>query len=194
MTQLEMVKKIMRDNGLAEPPSLDTNGASDAAMAERLLEDEALLTLAEDCWGFNHKYDVTLEPDANDHLVVPDGTMVIDVHGSDEWRNVRQLGERLYDFDDNTDEFDADVKIRVTLRYKPSCFPFHIKQYAVARASRAFAAYRKDSARFGYLQQLERDARIRALQVEGDIADHNILNTQDSLRATGVIHHHQGWL
>lgn len=186
MTRLEMVKKIMRDNGLAEPPSLDSNGASDAAMAERLLDDEALLTLAEDCWGFNERYDVTLDPDANDHITVPDGSLVVDVYGGDEWKNVRQLGERLYDFDNDTDEFEEDVKIRVTLRYKVECFPFHIKQYAVARASRALAAFRKDSARFGYLQQLERDARIRALQVEGDIADHNVNKTIDSLRMSGV--------
>lgn len=187
MNMLEMVRAVMLDNGLGEPTALNTGGPSDAGTAERIIEREAQTVLLEDAWAFNVKGKLALTPDGSSHIQVPDGTLIIDVDDADMWKNVRQVGDRLYDFDNNTDEFDQDVSIMVTLRYGPECFPMHMKQYLVARASRAMAAFRKDSARFNYLQGLERDAFIRARQVENDLQDVNITNTDGVQGAAGHI-------
>lgn len=62
MTKLDAVQEILRRSGLYVPPALDTDGASAAANAERVLDAEELAVQSRG-WHYNTRRKVQLSPD-----------------------------------------------------------------------------------------------------------------------------------
>lgn len=129
---------------------------------------------------------VTGEATSN-QIVVPDGCLDIDATDSDAWRDIVQIGDHLYDRDDNTDQFDAAIKCEYTLRYGFGCLPYKLQQYIVAKASVTF--YERFPAMKGMilarLMEHELNAKVRADQFRSDLSDTNLLFTQHNLEALG---------
>lgn len=129
---------------------------------------------------------VTGEATTN-QIVVPDGCLDIDTTGADSWKDLVQLGDHLYDRDNNTDQFDASVKCQYTLRYGFACLPYKLQQYIVAKATVAF--YERFPARqntiLGRLMEHEVNAKVRADQFKSDLLDSNRLLTLHNLEAMG---------
>lgn len=191
MNKLAAVNMILSKAGLNRVSTLDTNGNSDAAEAERVLDEEELRIQTEG-WHYNMREDVELERDsASGKIYLPVGCLTIDSDNFDAWRNITQIGDHLYDRDENTDEFDEGTTLRCsyTLRYSFECIPIEVRTYIALAATKTFIENRPlTREKFARLQVLERDvdrARLTALQINGDREDVNTLNTTSARRTRG---------
>lgn len=183
MNKLAAVNLILSKAGLNRVPTLDTNGNSDAAEAERVLDEEELRIQTEG-WHYNMRENVELtRDDASEKIYLPVGCITIDSDNSDAWRNITQIGDHLYDRDENTDEFEEGTTLlcSYTLRYSFECIPIEVRTYIAVAAAKTFVENRPlTREKFARLQLLERDvdrARTTALQINGDREDANTLNT-----------------
>lgn len=153
MTKLEAVREILRSAGLGEAPALDTGGASNASFAERLL-DEQDLEVQTDGWLFNTRTKVRLTPDIAGIIIMPAGSITIDSDDVDYYRNITQLGRRLFDLDKNTGVFTDPITVTYTIRFGFDCIPQPVQKYITRRACER------------YNDQYGRLERARALAVE----------------------------
>ena len=108
MTKLEAVNFILKRAGSYPVPALDTNGSSWASHAERMIDDEDLRIQTME-WHYNRRTNVTLSPAGDSKIYLPTGCLTIDSFGSSASRNVTQLGDHLYDLDENSETFDEDI-------------------------------------------------------------------------------------
>lgn len=189
MTKLDAVNMILTKAGLYRVSVLDTNGASDATEAERVLDEEELRIQLEG-WHYNMREDVELTPDSQtSKIYLPTGCLTIDSDQGDSWRNITQVGDYLYDRDDNTDEFTENLICSYTLRYSFECIPIEVRQYIAVQAACSFMENRpltrEKFARLGLLREDAQRARTRALQINGDREDANTLNTADAMATRG---------
>lgn len=186
MTKLEAVRLIMRRCGLLPVTALDTDGFSIAADVERELDDTELEVQAMG-WHYNTRVDVELEPDVDDHIQVPTGTIAIDVAGAHfDVKDGVQVGQYLFDRENNTDEFDSSVQASYRLRYGFGCIPYQVRKWIVAKAALKFAESRfPKQAALRLLYEEERDAEAMARQYDGDASDVNLLRTPDSRAVKG---------
>jgi len=189
MNKLDAVNLVLRKAGLYTVSSLDTNGASDAAEAERCIDEKELqIQLAG--WHYNMRENVTLEPDeATSKIYLPPGCLTIDSDDFDAWRNITQLGDHLVDRDNNTDTFDGELRCSYTLRYTWDCIPIEVRNYIAHEAAVAFLESRPLTREKAYRVSrldVERDkARTLALQINGDREDVNTLNTSSARSMRG---------
>lgn len=183
MTKLDAVNDILLAVGRDRVKSTDTGGASPAAEAERVL-DRCELDVQALGWHYNTRTDVELEPDGNSHIPVPTGVITID--SMDGEIDVTQLGDLLYNKEDNTSTFDSSIKVMYTLRYLFHCIPHIIQMYIVA-----CAAVEYNLTRFG---MADRQPRLEAMKLQRwgmaaredeDKRDTDILATVDVLRVRG---------
>jgi hypothetical protein len=185
VTKLDAVNIMLRARGMAGAAALDTDGGSDAAQAERVL-DSVELEIQSRGWAYNTRTEVTLSPDDADHIALPSGTITIDSDGSDAGRNVSQLGGRLYDLDNNTDEFDGDLIVTYILRYDFGCIPQPVQQYIAAKAAMEYAnRYPTRVDRTPMLASQYREARAEAFRFDDETSDVNVLDAVDAQRVRG---------
>lgn len=188
MTKLDAVNLILRKAGGMPVESLDTNGASDQAEAERCLDEEELRIQSE-WWHYNTVKNVELTPDSNGYVFMPDGALTIDSDSSDVWRDITQRGGRLYDLDNNTYAFTETLLVTYRLRFDFDCIPLPIRTYIAWQAAHTFYT-NKDPAKQKWirLQTLEnglKTVKTKALQFNDDSADHNTLNTPEARKVRG---------
>lgn len=183
MNKLDAVNEVMLKCGLRPVTALDTNGASRQAEVERVLDAEELRVQIEG-WHYNTRVD-TLSPDSNNRIEVPTGTLEIDSVDEDEDRNVTQIGGKLYDLDDNTYEFTADLKCRYILRIDYPCIPPPIREYIACSAAARYNEQFGSQSRQAYLAREEMRARTRAVRFNNRVADVNILDTDEAIRIKG---------
>ena len=186
MTRLEAVRKILTRCGFGDVQSLDTGGASMASYAERHL-DLVIVEVQTEGWHFNTLARVTAEPDGSDHIEAPSGTILMDTDGEDAHRDVAQVGGRLYDKDENTDEFTSSVSTEQVLNRSFGCIPFPIQNYIVARAALGFVVVHKPMERM-LIRSVEADlakAKVEANRYEVRQSDVNLLKTPWMQRAVG---------
>lgn len=184
MTKLDAVNIVLRGLGRAGVSSLDTDGASDAAQAERVL-DAVDIEIQSRGWVFNTRFEVTLSPDGSDHIALPDGCITIDADGSDSWRRVTQVGGRLFDLDNNTDEFEGDLIVTHVSRYEFSCIPHPVQEYIAAKAAVDYNAFYGHPSRAGQLH-LDLDRKKgRAFRFDNGVGDVNVLDSVESRRVRG---------
>lgn len=186
MNKLRAVNRIFNKCGIGSVSALDTGGASLASEAERLIDSVAMEVQAEG-WHFNIRTNVEVEPDGSDNIVVPSGTIAMDTDAASIHIDTAQVGDKLYNKDDNTDEFASSVYTEQTLAYSFGCIPFAIKNYIVARAAVEFARVFKNMEP-RLIRQLEGDmlkAKVEANRYEVQQSDINMLQTEESLAAVG---------
>jgi hypothetical protein len=177
MTKLEAVNIILRGMGRAGTAALDTGGNSEAAQAERTLDEVEQRVQTMYPWYFNERFDVTLSPDVDDHITLPTGALVIDAYGPDGYREVTQVGSRIYDKDNNTDEWDADLRVVYQLRYDFGCIPPPIQEYIAAKAAREYNdryGEQRNTRRKAELERKEMEARAAANRFDDQSADVNL--------------------
>lgn len=192
MTRLEAVNLILSACGLGAVANLETATKSDAASAERVL-NEVELRVQKVGWNYNTRSDVEIEPDADSHIVGPTGTIWMDSDAGDAHRNLTQLGSRLYDRDNNTDEFTSSVHVRYILRYDFDCIPHPVADYIASEAAYEFA--RRHGRRFvepgqlGFVISACREqrgrCRVEARRYESETANINLLDTEHVRRIKG---------
>lgn len=186
MNKLQAVNRIFNKCGIGSVSALDTGGASLASEAERLIDSVSMEVQAEG-WHFNIRTNVEVAPDGSDNIVVPSGTIAMDTDGESVNIDTAQVGDKLYNKDDNTDEFSSSVYTEQTLAYSFGCIPFALKNYIVARAAVEFARVFKNMEP-RLIRQLEGDmlkAKVEANRREVQQSDINVLQTEESIAAVG---------
>lgn len=190
MTKLQAVQMVLRAIGRSTISALDTDGISDAANAERIL-DEVELEVQSRGFRYNRRENVTLSPDVDDHIAVPTGAIVVFM-GATQSRSLRftKVGGRLYDVTNNTDEFDGDVIADYLVRESFGCIPHPIQEY-IAR----LACERFNDQYGGSLQAIQsrkttlavacREAKIEANRFNDTDEDVNVLATYDAWAGRG---------
>lgn len=185
MTKLDAVNVVLSRNGRMPVSALDTSAASEAALAERLI-DEIELRIQGEGWPYNTRTDVELTPGSDDLIALPAGTITIDSFGIDAGRHVSQNGDHLYDHDNNTDEFEGTLRVRYTTRFDWGCIPYPVRDLIAARAAVAYNdRYIGDQKKAVSLALEDSRARARAEQHSGRTGNVNILNTADARRVRG---------
>lgn len=193
MTVLEAVNIILSTAGLGQVANLESNQRSDASYAERTL-NEVELRVQKIGWNYNTREDVELTPDGDSKIEVPTGVIWIDSHGSHAWRNITQVGSRLFDRDNNTSNFTGTLRVRYVLRFDFDCIPHPVADYIAAEAAYEFA--RRHGPRFiqphqvGFVVAHARDLRNRARndarRYEADTANINLLDTPNVRAVEGA--------
>jgi hypothetical protein len=141
MTKLESVNRVLRRAGGYPVNSLDTNGPSAAAEAERCIDESAKIILQRE-WNFNTRSKVTLTPDVNGYIAVPAGTLHLDTDGNSEYRNITYRGQRLFDVTNNTEIFSGPITVLITSLWEFHCIPEPVADYITAEAAFNFNAAR----------------------------------------------------
>lgn len=186
LSKLDAVNRILIKCGFGKVGALDTGGASTAAYAEYHL-DAASIDVQAEGWHFNTRSDVEAEPDGSDNITLPDGTIEMDTDGESAGTDVAQIGGRLYDKGENTDEFSSTLRTEQTLNYNFGCVPFRVQTYMVALATVSFARVFKPTEQV-LIRRLEFDIvryRTQAKRFESETRDVNTLNTPESHRIMG---------
>lgn len=189
MDKLQAVNYVLKKVCGYVVPSLDTGGASEQAFVERFIDDEILVVSVER-WHYNVRTNVELTPDSTTGQIdVPTGTTSIDTSRESAHINATQLGDRLYDVENNTNDFSdhSTVKVEYTAAYAWGCMPEYIRQYVAAKSARIFAeSPRKRAVELvPSLRHEEMRLRTVAKRRDAENAGVNILRTSEAINFKG---------
>jgi hypothetical protein len=187
MTKLTGVNFILRKSGDLPAPSLDTNKSSQAAEAERCLEEESLRVQTHG-WVYNTRNNVELTPNAADSKIyLPVGTITIDSDGQDAWRRVTQFGAVLLDLDNNTEIFTTTLRVEYISLFDFDCIPEPVAQLIASKAALTYVENQpvKDRVRLLTLREDLELALAEATRFNAATADANILTDDHARRVKG---------
>ena len=132
---------------------------------------------------------------ATNRIIIPTGCISIDTYGADEWRNFTQLGNYLYDLDNNTEQFDQGYKFEYVLRYNLGCIPHEIAEFIVSEAAVSFAAMMNtDGSRRQEIGRKWLSAKAAAKRANLRSLDTNILNTPEAYINRGFRNAQANWV
>lgn len=184
MTKLSAVNHVLRNAGGYPVRSLDTDGPSAAAEAERCIDDSTK-TVQQREWNYNTRHKVTLSPDTNGYITVPAGTLHLDTDSTSAYRNITFRGQRLFDVDNNTEIFTEDITVTITSLWEFHCIPEPLADYVVAEAAFTFNSIRGDrrhEARLIHEVNRKRDYAVAWNTRQHDV---NIINDPDIQEVKG---------
>jgi hypothetical protein len=173
MTKLEAVNVCLGTIG--EPAVNSLDGASlDAQMASDFI-DETSRRVQSKGWHWN-KETHTLSPDINNNIVLPVATVEVDTVNGSRNTDVVQRGNRLYDRENNTYEFDTALELKLVVLLPFDDLPNVAKDYITIRAARLFQARVLGSETLHKLTaQDEADAMTALKRHELRTGDYNML-------------------
>ena len=199
MTKLEAVNKIMRRAGHHPVKVLETDQASNAAEAERCL-DESNLEVQGDGYNFNTRSNVTLSPDGAGNISVPSGVIAIwsvEASGgvfnrglnygypSGTGTDITTQGDKLYDLANNTLVFTSDVTVNYTQLWEFHCVPFPVQDFITMLAACRFNEKRGNKSLQNSIERDAMGAKTRARQFNSDQENNNVLNTTHAAKFRG---------
>lgn len=185
MNKLEAVNNVLRRVGILPVASLDTNGSSAAAHAERFI-DAASKSLQARGWHFNTRRDVTLSPNGSNKIAVPASTFHIDTSGASANIDVTVVGGFLFDLENNTDTWSTDLTVTYVINADFDDLPEAFADYVVTEAAFQFNRFHKKDPAFDSMLQGELERRWPALKrAENELADVNVLNTSEMTQMRG---------
>lgn len=110
MTELEAVNICLRAVGESPVTSVDSQNPY-VITANNIVETSRKDLLSEG-WWFNTQRNLTLTPDRNKYIYVPQNTLAIDTN--DRLGSIAVRGDRLIDLYENTYEFKSPVTLDLT--------------------------------------------------------------------------------
>lgn len=185
MNKLDAINAILRRIGLTPVAALDTGGLSVQAQAERYLDDADRACQARG-WHFNTRKGVTLTRNASNKIAVPANTYRIDTMDVDGDKDVTVVGGFLFDLSNNTDVWTQDLIVTYVARADFTDLPQTFADYVISEAALLFnRAHKKDKDLDGLLQAEVMRRGSEARREDDDLADVNVLNTQDMNQLRG---------
>lgn len=143
MSDLEAVNRMLASIGQAPVNTLDIPGVGDAAKAkQQLLETSRDVQAVGYAWNSDYTY--TLKRDADGNILLPSGAL--DVDASDASQNVVVRRHptldkmALYDADNHTFTFTADVDCDIIWGFDFNDLPQAARSYIATAAARRFQA------------------------------------------------------
>lgn len=187
LTRLQIVNRTLTAAGLSELTSLTgVYGAGVESDAERFVDEENRKLQNENRWSITQRYDVELIPDpTTKYITLPTGAQVTSVYGISFHKNIVAVGDRLFDQDNNTFEFDENLRVKVSYLYGVECIPEHLQNLVAARAALQLVKKRRDTQLYQVVENDMMKAYANACRVDGDIMKHSTANTTTSVRMKG---------
>ncbi|KAF1049331.1 hypothetical protein [Xylophilus sp.] len=176
LTRLQAINQILVAVG-EQVILVEVAGAGDYANAGAVLDAETIKVLAKG-WDFNTDNGWKTGPDSDGHVLIP--ASVLHVASSDPNRNIVQRGDRLYDVDRKSDEFDADLEVNLIRSFAFEDCPYHVQREVVGRAIKAYQrSYVGSSQLDQFAQEEQYEAQGDARDAESVIDDFNMLDNPD---------------
>lgn len=175
MTALESVNLMLLTIGEQPVNSLEGSGVLEAEVAKDSLQD-ASRDVQSRGWHFNTEEQVTLPPDRDGYVYLPENCLRVDTVAYDKGVNVVQRGQRLYDKRNHTYKFTKPLILDMVVMLDFDELPQDARRYISIVAARRFqqrvaASPVLDS----FTQQDELEARVTLYSSDAENADYNIL-------------------
>ncbi len=175
-TELEAINTMLRAVGespISDPdePQLVTavNAKSTLRRVSREVQSRG--------WHFNTERDFPFSLDGASKIPVGDDVVRIDTWGTDRRKSVTRRGKFLYDLDEHTFVFTADLKCEVTFVLSFEDIPEAARNYITVKASREFqlSDVGSDGLQFGFDENAEFGALALLQEFEAEHGDYNLL-------------------
>ena len=185
-TELSAVNSIL--GAIGQSPhtalNLNANGVFDnpeVAMIYNLLRDANVDTQAEG-WHYNTEKHVRFAIDANGRIAIGNDILSMDLHDNQPRRtsNLVRRNGFIYDKQDHTDVFTADLDLDVVRLYNFEDLPVIFRRYITYRASRVAATKLVANPQLvKLLAQQEALARAALMEYECNQGDHSMFGFED---------------
>jgi len=134
---LEAVNHMLRAADETPVNTLDSDGVNDTDLAQSILDEKIMETLAEG-WTFNTEVQ-TLTPDSNGYISISTSIIRVDGHGDDYHSKFAIRDNKLWDRDNSTNVFTVDsVELLVTRWLEFEELPLTVRLYIAASAAREY--------------------------------------------------------
>ncbi len=179
-TELSAVNNILGSIGQA-PINQLTFDNPEIQMIFNLLRDANVDTQAEG-WHFNTEKHVKFSPNSDGKIAIGNDILSMDLHDNQARRTfdlVRRNGF-LYDKQDHTDIFTADIDLDVVRLYTFENLPIVFRRYITYRASRVAATQLvANPALTRLLAVQEQQSRAALMEYECNQADHSMFGFEE---------------
>jgi hypothetical protein len=181
-TELEAVNGMLLLIGESPVQSLTNTDFQPAGIAKQLLTDTHRMLIGKG-WNFNTNLKDKLYPDPHKNIYIPSKALKCIPSMYDQGIVVR--GDRLYNLNENTYEFDDDyIECDITYAFDFEECPLQFQQYVEIVAGRKFEnRMLKTGSMYQLTEKEERDAKVAFLQFDTDLVNPNIT---DSYRVGAV--------
>ena len=179
-TELSAVNNILGAIGQAPITTLNFDNP-EISFIFNLLRDANVDTQAEG-WHFNTEKHVKFAIDANGKIAIGNDILSMDLHDNQARRtsNLVRRNGFLYDKQDHTDVFTADLDLDVVRLYNFEDLPIVFRRYITYRASRQAATQLVANPNLvKLLQGQESLARASLMEYECNQGDHSMFGFED---------------
>ena len=179
-TELSAVNNILGAIGQSPITSLNFDNP-EISFIFNLLRDANVDTQAEG-WHFNTEKHVRFAIDANGRIAIGNDILSMDLHDNQARRtsNLVRRNGFLYDKQDHTDVFTADLDLDVVRLYNFEDLPIVFRRYITYRASRQAATQLVANPQLvKLLQGQEALARASLMEYECNQGDHSMFGFED---------------
>ena len=179
-TELSAVNSILGAIGQSPLTTLNFDNP-EVAMIYNLLRDANVDTQAEG-WHFNTEKHVKFAIDANGKIAIGDDILSMDLHDNQARRthNLVRRNGFIYDKQDHTDVFTADLDLDIVRLYRFEDLPIVFRRFIIYRASRQAATQLvANPALVRLLGVQEGQARAALMEYECNQGDHSMFGFED---------------
>ena len=180
-TELSAVNNILGAIGQSPITTLNFDNP-EISFIFNLLRDANVDTQAEG-WHFNTEKHVRFAIDANGKIEISNDILSMDLHDNQARRtsNLVRRNGFLYDKQDHTDVFTADLDLDIVRLYNFEDLPIVFRRYITYRASRVAATKLVANPQLvKLLAQQEALARAALMEYECNQADHSMFGFEDN--------------
>jgi len=180
-TKLEAVNVMLTSIGEAPVNSL-ISGLEDAELAETILESVNKETQSKG-WIFNTDLKLSLSPNTDNQIVLPDNYLRVDTRGTlrSSNKDIVERGRKLYDRIGNSFTFTDPVTVDVVILLDFTDIPEVARRYITIRSARIFQDRVLSSTNIhGFQLQDEQQAYIELQDYHAETADFNIFDNYDT--------------
>ena len=179
-TELSAVNSILGAIGQAPLTTLNFDNP-EVSFIFNLLRDANVDTQAEG-WHFNTEKHVKFSRDANGKIAIGDDILSMDLHDNQARRthNLVRRNGFIYDKQDHTDVFTADLDLDIVRLYRFEDLPIVFRRFIIYRASRQAATQLvANPALVRLLGVQEGQARAALMEYECNQGDHSMFGFED---------------
>lgn len=186
-TELEAVNAMLEAIGETPVNSLSNSGVVDAVKARSELRRKSR-QLQQEGWHWNTLRSYKLYPvTPSKEIILPSNTLRVDTVGNDFEINVVQRGNRLFDNDKHTYEFDRELTVDLVIGLDWEELPEAARAYIYMSAARKFQQDAIGSSELSQFHLRDEMMAYAALQAaEAENADYNVLS--DSYSVVRILH------
>lgn len=174
-TKLDAINTMLSTIGEAPINTLEDIGSVDAVMAEQILDSTSREVQGRG-WHWNTEHEYKIQPDVNGSLWLPPTVLRADDSKGRLGKDVVVRGQRLYDRRRHSYEFTDPMTIDLMVLLEFEELPQPAKHFIMIRSARIFQERVVGSGTLsGFTEMDEVWAKFQLEEMEGDIAEYNIL-------------------